>query len=95
MFLHRFHSRIKLQNMSDTGRKDLSTKAKEEMTPDSSKSTLDRTKENVTDTMDRAHAETQSDTSKGAGQAAFDKGKREKDGTFLDSVKVRFFMVLC
>lgn len=74
--------------MSDAGRKDWSTKAKEEITPDSSKSTLDKTKESVTDTMDRATAETQSDSSKGVGQAAFDKGKREKDGTFLDSVKV-------
>jgi len=75
--------------MSDSGRKDWSTKAKEEITPDSSKSTLDKTKENVTDGMDRVAGETQSDSSKGAGQAAFDKGKREKDGTFLDNVKVR------
>jgi hypothetical protein len=74
--------------MSDTGRKDFSTKAKEEVTPDSSKSTLDKTKETVTDTADRAAGETQSDSSKSTSQAAFDKGKREKDGTFLDSVKV-------
>jgi len=74
--------------MSDSGRKDFSTKAKEEVTPDSSKSTLDKTKENVTDGVDRVAGETQSDSSKGAGQAAFDKGKREKDGSFLDNVKV-------
>jgi hypothetical protein len=75
--------------MSDTGRKDWSTKAKEGITPDSSKSTLDKAKESVTDTMDRAAGETQSDSSKSASQSAFDKGKREKDGTFLDNVKVR------
>jgi Heat shock protein 9/12 len=75
--------------MSEEGRKDWSTKAKEEITPDSSKSTLDKTKENVTDGADRVAAETQSDSSKSAGQAAFDKGKREKDGSLLDSVKVR------
>ena len=74
--------------MSDAGRKDWSTKAKEEITPDSSKSTLDKTKESVTDGVDRIAGETQSDSSKGAGQSAFDKGKREKDGSLLDSVKV-------
>jgi len=74
-------------NMSDAGRKDWSTKAKEEITPDSSKSTLDKTKESVTDGMDKVAGETQSDSSKGAGQSTFDKGKREKDGTFLDNVK--------
>ena len=80
--------------MSDSGRKDFSTKAKEEVTPDSSKSTLDKTKENVTDGVDRVAGETQSDSSKGAGQAAFDKGKREKDGSFLDNVKVWFLIFL-
>lgn len=74
--------------MSDAGRKDWSTKAKEEITPDSSKSTIDKTKENFTDGMDKVAGETQSDSSKGAGQSAFDKGKREKDGSFLDNVKV-------
>jgi len=73
--------------MADSGRKDWTTKAKEEITPDSSKSTLDKTKENVTDGVDRVHGEAQSDSSKGVGQAAFDKGKREKDGSFLDNVK--------
>lgn len=75
--------------MSEAGRKDWSTKAKEGITPDSSKSTLDKTKENITDGMDRVAGETQSDSSKSASQSAFDKGKREKDGSLLDSVKVR------
>jgi hypothetical protein len=74
--------------MSDTGRKDWSTKAKEGITPDSSKSTLDKAKETVTDAADRVAGETQSDSSKSAGQSAFDKGKREKEGSMLDSVKV-------
>jgi Heat shock protein 9/12 len=74
--------------MSDPGRKDFSTKAKETVTPDSSKSTLDKTKENVTDLTDKGASEFQSDSSKGASQQAFDKGKREKEGGFLDKAKV-------
>jgi hypothetical protein len=77
--------------MSDLGRKDWSTKAKEGVTPDSSKSTLDKTKQNVTDTIDKISGEIQPDSQKGAAQSAFDKGKREKDGTVLDNVKVRAF----
>jgi Heat shock protein 9/12 len=80
--------------MSDAGRKDWSTKAKEEITPDSSKSTLDKTKESVTDGADKVVGETQSDSNKGAGQSAFDKGKREKDGTFLDNVKVSISLTI-
>jgi Heat shock protein 9/12 len=74
--------------MSDLGRKDFSTKAKEEVTPDSSKSTLDRTKESVTDTTDRVMGEVQPDSHKSTTQSTFDKGKRETDGTFLDKAKV-------
>ena len=74
--------------MADAGRKDFATKAKEGMTPDSSKSTYDKTKESITDSLDKMKGESQSDSSKGAAQSAFDKGKREKDGTFLDNVKV-------
>ncbi|KAI9707166.1 MAG: hypothetical protein M1836_000126 [Candelina mexicana] len=39
--------------MSDAGRKSFGTKAKEEITPDSSKSTQQKIKEGVTDTVDR------------------------------------------
>jgi Heat shock protein 9/12 len=74
--------------MSDAGRKDFSTKAKEAITPDSSKSTLDKTKENITDMTDKGASEFQSDSSKGATQQAFDKGKREKEGGFLDKARV-------
>jgi hypothetical protein len=75
--------------MSDAGRKDFSTKAKEGITPDSSKSTLDKAKEGITDAMDRVAGESQPDSQKSTSQSAFDKGKREKDGTFVDNVKVR------
>ena len=74
--------------MSDAGRKDFTTKAKEEITPDSSKSTWDKTKEGVTDTIDKVRGEAQPDSDKGVTQSVFDKGKREKDGTFLDKAKV-------
>ena len=74
--------------MSDAGRKDFSTKAKEAITPDSSKSTLDKAKENITDTTDKAASEFQSDSSKSTSQEVFDKGKREKEGGFLDKAKV-------
>ncbi|RPB21471.1 hypothetical protein L211DRAFT_437129 [Terfezia boudieri ATCC MYA-4762] len=65
--------------MSDPGRKDFTTKAHEKLTPDSSKSTLDKTKEATTDTADRIAAGTQSDSSKSATQEGFDKTRREKD----------------
>ena len=77
--------------MSDIGRKDWSTKAKEGITPDSSKSTVDKTKEDVTNTIDKVSGEIHPDSHKSAAQSAFDKGKREKDGTFLDNVKVQAF----
>lgn len=49
------------------------------MTPDSSKSQIDRTKEAVTDLGDRAAANMQSDSSKSTSQSMFDKTRREKD----------------
>ncbi|KAL4791246.1 putative chaperone/heat shock protein Hsp12 [Aspergillus venezuelensis] len=65
--------------MSDTGRKDWSTKAKEEITPDSTKSTQDKIKESVTDTGDRISRGLQPDDQKSTGQEAFDKAQRSKD----------------
>ncbi|CAI7607162.1 unnamed protein product [Penicillium pancosmium] len=65
--------------MSDTGRKDFSTKAKEEITPDSTKSTQDKVKETVTDTTDRVARGFQTDDSKGGAQEAFDKTQRSSD----------------
>ncbi|KAI9676935.1 MAG: hypothetical protein M1817_006774 [Caeruleum heppii] len=65
--------------MSDAGRKDFSTKAKEELTPDSSKSTQQKIKEGITDTTDRAARGAQTDDSKSTGQSMFDKGQRSSD----------------
>ncbi|KAG0136033.1 heat shock protein 9/12-domain-containing protein [Tuber indicum] len=65
--------------MSETFRKDFSTQAREEITPDSSKSTLDRAKESVTGTADRAAGGLQSDHHKSNTQEAFDRTRREKD----------------
>ncbi|KAL2811112.1 heat shock protein 9/12-domain-containing protein [Aspergillus granulosus] len=65
--------------MSDTGRKDFSTKAKEEFTPDSTKSTQDKLKEGFTDTTDRISRGLQPDDQKGGAQQAFDKSQRSHD----------------
>ncbi|OJI91429.1 hypothetical protein ASPTUDRAFT_38449 [Aspergillus tubingensis CBS 134.48] len=65
--------------MSDAGRKDFSTKAKEEFTPDSTKSTQDKVKETFTDTTDRVARGFQTDDSKSAPQQAFDKSQRASD----------------
>ena len=39
--------------------------------------------------MDKVAGETQPDSQKSTGQSAFDKGNCEKDGTFLDNVKLQ------
>lgn len=53
--------------------------AKEEITPDSAKSTQDKAKETVTDTTDRFTRGAQSDKDKSAPQEAWDKGQRVHD----------------
>ncbi|KAL9094824.1 MAG: hypothetical protein Q9165_002773 [Trypethelium subeluteriae] len=65
--------------MAEAGRKDFSDKAKEHITPDSSKSTTDKLKESFTSTTDKGARELQSDSSKTASQSAADKLGREKD----------------
>lgn len=55
------------------------TEAKEELTPDSTKSTQDKVKETVTDTTDRTTRGLQTDDSKGVGQETFDKTQRASD----------------
>jgi len=62
--------------MSDPERKDFTTRAKEEVTPDSSKSTTERIKESVTDTKDRIARSLKPDEHKGPGQEAVDKAER-------------------
>lgn len=56
-----------------------SPEAKEEITPDSAKSTQDKVKETFTDTTDRAARGTQPDEQKSGAQEAFDKGQRVHD----------------
>ncbi|KAI9797991.1 MAG: hypothetical protein M1833_005047 [Piccolia ochrophora] len=81
--------------MADAGRKDFSTKAKEGITPDSSKSTQEKLKETATDTGDRVARGVQPDEDKSAGQGLFDKGQRTSDreahgssgGSVLDKAK--------
>ncbi|CAG8030212.1 unnamed protein product [Penicillium salamii] len=70
--------------MSDVGRKDFTTKAKEELTPDSTKSTQDKIYEAATDTTDRIARGLQTDESKGAGQEVFDKAQRASDNHVHD-----------
>ncbi|KAI9830232.1 MAG: hypothetical protein M1819_005759 [Sarea resinae] len=76
--------------MSDLGRKDFSTKAKEGMTPDSSKSTLEKTKETFTSAGDKAARGAQPDSDKSTIQSTSDHFGRSKDqathGSSEDSV---------
>ncbi|EFQ97368.1 hypothetical protein MGYG_00407 [Nannizzia gypsea CBS 118893] len=65
--------------MADAGRKDFSTKAKEELTPDSTKSQQDKIGEAFTDTKDRIARGLQPDDQKGTAQQMFDKGQRAND----------------
>ncbi|QKX63391.1 uncharacterized protein TRUGW13939_10561 [Talaromyces rugulosus] len=65
--------------MSDFGRKDFTSKAKEELTPDASKSTQQKLSENVSDTADRVVRGGQPDDSKSNVQSAFDKTQRTSD----------------
>jgi len=71
--------------MSDPGRKDFLTRAKEEVTPDSSKSTTERVKETVTDTKDRIARGLKPDERKGPGQEVFDKTQRVHESEPLES----------
>ncbi|PGH26591.1 hypothetical protein AJ80_01720 [Polytolypa hystricis UAMH7299] len=65
--------------MADSGRKDFSTRAQEQFTPESAKSTQQKAKETVTDTADRVTRGTQPDSQKSAGQGTVDKAQRASD----------------
>ncbi|KAK3077917.1 hypothetical protein LTS18_008919 [Coniosporium uncinatum] len=81
--------------MSDAGRKDFGDKMKEGMTPDSSKSTMEKMKEGVTDTTDKMARGAQTDDSKSTSQEVSDKFGRSKDeevhggtgGSIMDKAK--------
>jgi len=72
--------------MSDTYRKSFSDKVQEKLTPDSSKSGVDRTKENLTGAADKVSANLQPDSTKSNTQAGADKTSREK-ASILDKTK--------
>ncbi|KAF2025523.1 hypothetical protein EK21DRAFT_76193 [Setomelanomma holmii] len=86
--------------MSDAFRKDFHTKAGEKMTPDSSKSTLDKAKEGITGSADKVARGAQPDSSKTNTQSIGDKFGRSKDEAvhggskegFLDKTKHAFGM---
>jgi hypothetical protein len=65
--------------MSDTGRKDFSTKAQEKVTPESQKSTMDKMKETFTDATDRLTGSAQGDKQKSYSQQAYDSARGETD----------------
>ncbi|KAL1956182.1 hypothetical protein VTO42DRAFT_7529 [Malbranchea cinnamomea] len=65
--------------MSDPGRKDFTTQAKETMTPESTKSTQQKMKETMSDTADRLTRGVQPDEHKGGTQETFDKAQRSSD----------------
>ncbi|KAF2760814.1 putative chaperone/heat shock protein Hsp12 [Pseudovirgaria hyperparasitica] len=65
--------------MTDAGRKDFSTKAKESIIPDSTKSTHTKAKEDITDAGDKVVRGIQPDGSKSHTQEASDKIGRSKD----------------
>ncbi|KAJ4363799.1 hypothetical protein N0V95_000993 [Ascochyta clinopodiicola] len=67
--------------MSEALRKDFHTKAGEKLTPDSSKSTLDKTKESITGTGDKIARESQPDSEKTTAQSLGDKVGRTKDNS--------------
>ncbi|KAK3720820.1 hypothetical protein LTR37_003483 [Vermiconidia calcicola] len=67
--------------MTDSGRKGMGDKASEKMTPDSSKSTLDKAKEGVTDMTDKAGRDAVPDDQKSTGQQISDKTSREKNSS--------------
>ncbi|EEB05224.1 hsp9-like protein [Schizosaccharomyces japonicus yFS275] len=65
--------------MSDPERKSFTQKAKEYVTPDSSKSTLDKAKEKATGAYDNVMSAFKSDEQKGTAQEMQDKSKRMAD----------------
>ncbi|MCJ1458411.1 hypothetical protein MMC28_008783 [Mycoblastus sanguinarius] len=63
--------------MSDTGRKDMTDKAQEKLTPESQKSTLDQAKEGVTDAADKVAGTVQPGDDKSISQKVFDSTSTE------------------
>lgn len=79
MYLPIIHSRCSIPIILAHANNPSLTEAKEEITPDSTKSTQDKVKETVTDTTDRVARGFQTDDSKGGAQETFDKAQRASD----------------
>ncbi|KAI9670265.1 MAG: hypothetical protein M1831_006479 [Alyxoria varia] len=81
--------------MSEPGRKNISDKFSESVTPDSSKSTAQKAKEGITDTGDKVAREGTTNESKSAPQKLADSAGSTKDeqksggtgGSMVDSLK--------
>lgn len=78
-FHYQFVSPFALRAFTSPYLTNIPTEAKEEITPDSTKSTQEKVKETFTDTTDRLSRGTQPDESKSTGQEAFDRTQRASD----------------
>lgn len=65
--------------MSDSHRKNISTQLKEKATPQSEKTTMQKIKESVTDSVDRVKAAVTPESHKSTTQSASDKIRGEHD----------------
>ncbi|KAK4556315.1 hypothetical protein LTR86_006459 [Recurvomyces mirabilis] len=65
--------------MTDSGRKDMSSKIGDKMTPDSQKSTIDKVGDSITGGADKAGRDLVPDSQKSTTQSMSDKASREKD----------------
>ncbi|KAK3055857.1 hypothetical protein LTR09_003091 [Extremus antarcticus] len=70
----------------DSGRKNLGDKMGDKFTPDSSKSTLDKTKDSLTGAGDKVARDVVPDSQKSTGQSTMDKMSRQKDANKNESI---------
>ncbi|KXT08739.1 hypothetical protein AC579_4146 [Pseudocercospora musae] len=77
--------------MTDAGRKDLSDKIGDKVTPDNSKSTTGKVGDTITGVGDKVQRDVVPDSQKSTSQSVQDKASREKDAhkdeSFLDKTK--------
>lgn len=71
--------------MSDSNRKDFSTKLGEDLKPDSQKGYVEQGKEKVTNAADRVAGAVQPESEKGLGQGVHDSAKKGKDDATTES----------
>ncbi|KAF2764847.1 chaperone/heat shock protein [Teratosphaeria nubilosa] len=80
--------------MTDSGRKDVSDKVGDKITPDTQKSTIDKAGDTVSGIGDKAQRDLIPDSQKSTTQSTMDKASREKDahhgsggGSLIDKAK--------